>query len=253
MPVTFWTFVIYTLAIAGVPLTAGFMSKDEILAGTMAFGGLTGHVLIPVIGFTVAGLTAFYMFRLVILTFLGRPADAERLRAVHESPKVMTVPLVILAALSIFIFYGVNPFQPSETWVERFNERPETVVPASARRAADGRVQRVPTRRAPARHGPGALLRGAGILLAFMVYAWKRIDADRIAASLAPLHRFLLNKWYFDELYNGLVVGGRSPGPRSCAGSTIPSSTASSTSAAGPRGSGRSSAANSTRSSWTAS
>src|SRR5512140_791334 len=68
MPVTFWTFVIYTLAISDIPLTSGFLSKDEILAGTLVFSGLTGHVIIPVIGFLVAGLTAFYMFRLVILT-----------------------------------------------------------------------------------------------------------------------------------------------------------------------------------------
>ena len=69
MPITFWAFVVYTLAISGVPLTSGFLSKDEILAGTLAFGNLTGHTLIPIIGFLVAGLTAFYMFRLVILTF----------------------------------------------------------------------------------------------------------------------------------------------------------------------------------------
>ena len=81
MPVTFWTFVIYTLAISGIPLTTGFLSKDEILAGTMAFGELTGQVVVPVIGFLVAGVTAFYMFRLVIMTFLGEHADPQRLAA----------------------------------------------------------------------------------------------------------------------------------------------------------------------------
>src|SRR3990170_4441082 len=69
MPITFWTFLMYTLAISGIPLTSGFLSKDEILAGTLAYGSLTGHYLIPIVGFLVAGLTAFYMFRLVILTF----------------------------------------------------------------------------------------------------------------------------------------------------------------------------------------
>ncbi|MCX6138484.1 MAG: NADH-quinone oxidoreductase subunit L [Ignavibacteriales bacterium] len=78
MPVTFWTFLIYTLAISGVPLTSGFMSKDEILAGTLAYGNLTGHVFIPIVGFLVAGLTAFYMFRIVILAFMGTHADADR-------------------------------------------------------------------------------------------------------------------------------------------------------------------------------
>ena len=104
MPVTFWTFVVYTLAISGVPLTSGFLSKDEILAGTLAFAGLTGHTLIPVIGFVVAGLTAFYMFRIVILTFLGEHSDPRRLADVHESPKVMTIPLIVLA-----VFSGSSP------------------------------------------------------------------------------------------------------------------------------------------------
>src|ERR1051326_858887 len=91
MPVTFFTFLIYTLAICGVPLTSGFLSKDEILAGTLAFGGLTGHYLIPIIGFLVAGMTAFYMFRIVIVAFLGDHAEPGRFGSVHESPATMTI------------------------------------------------------------------------------------------------------------------------------------------------------------------
>jgi NADH-quinone oxidoreductase subunit L len=208
MPVTFWTFLIYTLAICGVPLTSGFLSKDEVLAGTLAFSGLTGHRLIPIIGFLVAGLTAFYMFRLVILTFLGSHKDPARLSNIHESPKVMTVPLVVLAALSLFIFYGLNPFNPADTWVVRANERPESVVPASVAAASTETF----TEAMHHAHIPAMtlslLVAGLGILLAYAVYAWRKIDADRIATSLAPLHRFLMNKWYFDELYGGLVVGG---------------------------------------------
>ena len=208
MPVTFWTFVIYTLAISGVPLTSGFMSKDEILAGTLAFSGLTGHAIVPIIGFLVAGLTAFYMFRLVILTFLGTHKDQARLGMIHESPKVMTVPLVILAALSLFFFYGLNPFQPAETWVVAANERPETVVPASlAAPSSEVFAEEMHHAHTPAM-GLSLLVASIGILLAFTVYAWRKIDADRVATALAPLHRFLVNKWYFDELYNGLVVGG---------------------------------------------
>ena len=92
----------------------------------MAFGGLTGHTLVPIVAFFVAGLTAFYMFRLVILTFLGeargrRPASPH----VHESPRIMTVPLMILAALSIFVFYSWNPLDASEGWISK--------APASSR------------------------------------------------------------------------------------------------------------------------
>jgi NADH-quinone oxidoreductase subunit L len=208
MPVTFWTFVVYTLAISGVPLTSGFLSKDEILAGTLAFAGQSGHVLIPIVGFLVAGLTAFYMFRLVILTFLGTHADGSRIGQVHESPKVMTVPLLVLAALSVFVVFSINPLGAADSWVVQALPRPESVVPAAA--AAPGpaafaeEVHHV--------HLTAMLLSlgmaGLGILAAFGVYRWGWISADAVALRLRPLHRFLVNKWYFDDLYDGVVVGG---------------------------------------------
>ncbi len=103
MPITYATFLIASLAISGIPLTSGFLSKDGILAGTFAFASLTGHWLFPVVGFFVAMLTAFYMFRLVILTFHGEPRNKEKYDHAHESPFVMAMPLVVLSALSIFI------------------------------------------------------------------------------------------------------------------------------------------------------
>ncbi|MDI6401971.1 NADH-quinone oxidoreductase subunit L, partial [Balneolaceae bacterium ANBcel3] len=92
LPVTYFTFLLFTLAISGVPFTSGFLSKDEILAGTLAFSTLNGHYLLPVIAFIVAGMTAFYMFRLLILTFHGKPADEKRLSLMEEVPYVMTIP-----------------------------------------------------------------------------------------------------------------------------------------------------------------
>jgi len=208
MPVTFWTFVVYTLAISGVPLTSGFLSKDEILAGTMAFAGLSGHLIIPIIGFLVAGLTAFYMFRVVILTFLGEHKNIARLELIRESPKVMTVPLVILAVLSFFLFYSFNPIGAASGWIAHAVERPETMVPAAVA-APSGALFEEALHHV---HTPAMLLSlvvaGLGILAAFATYSWKRIDADAIARSLAPLHRFLANKWYFDELYGAVVVNG---------------------------------------------
>src|SRR3970040_1907290 len=88
MPITYWTFVVFTLAISGVPLTSGFLGKDEILAGSLAYGELTGHYLIPAVGFIVAGMTAFYMFRLLFLTFHGEHADVHRFDSLHECPQV---------------------------------------------------------------------------------------------------------------------------------------------------------------------
>ena len=209
MPVTFWTFLIYTLAISGVPLTSGFLSKDELLAGTLAFGELTGHMLIPILAFGVAGMTAFYMFRLVILTFLGEHKDPHRFDAVHESPWTMTVPLTGFAILSFFaVFTGTfNPFS-AEGWFTDAVQRPASVVPAAVA-AAGNEVFGEALHHA---HGTAMILSliiaGTGILLAFVTYYWRKINADAIAEKVKPLYTFLLNKWYFDELYDATAVKG---------------------------------------------
>ncbi len=208
MPVTFWTFLMFTLAISGVPLTSGFLSKDEILAGTLVYGSLTGHVIIPIIGFLVAGLTAFYMFRVVILTFFGEHKDPHRLEAIHESPRTMTIPLIVFAVLSFFAFYSFNPFGASSGWFFEAIQRPLSVVPASVAAASiesfEESLHQV--------HGTAMILSlliaTSGILLAFVVYYWNKISADAVAGSLKPLHQFLLNKWYFDELYEATAVAG---------------------------------------------
>jgi NADH-quinone oxidoreductase subunit L len=208
MPVTFWTFVVFTLAISGVPLTSGFLSKDEILAGTLAFGGLTGHVVIPVIGFLVAGLTAFYMFRLVILTFLGEHRDSRRIDHVRESGFVMTLPLLVLAALSVFIFYSTNPFDGASGWIVRAVERPESTVPVSLAAPSAGRFEEVLARVSLTAMLLSLSVAGLGILAAFAMYRWKKISADAVARALSPVHTFLVNKWYFDELYQAVIVNG---------------------------------------------
>ncbi|MGB2867139.1 MAG: NADH-quinone oxidoreductase subunit L [Bacteroidota bacterium] len=208
MPVTFFTFLMFTLAISGVPFTSGFLSKDEILAGTLAFGSLTGHYFIPIVGFLVAGLTGFYMFRLVILTFLGEHKDQHRFDLIHESPAVMTIPLIVFAVLSFFAFYSLNPFGAASGWFYHAVERPESVVPAIV--AAAGTLQFE-----EALHHSHILamvlsltVAGIGILAAFMTYYWKKISADVVAEKTKPLYRFLLNKWYFDELYDATVING---------------------------------------------
>ena len=208
MPVTFWTFVVYTLAICGVPLTSGFLSKDEILAGTLAFGGMSGHVIIPVIGFLVAGLTAFYMFRVVILAFLGDHKDAARFSHLRESPMVMTIPLVVLAILSVFVFYSFNPFDASDSWIVRAVGRPDSVVPPSMAAPSTEAFEEA----AHGLHGTAMLLSlsvaGIGVLFAFVTYYWRKINADAAASALGPVYRFLLNKWYFDEIYQAVIVNG---------------------------------------------
>jgi NADH-quinone oxidoreductase subunit L len=208
MPITFWTFLIYTLAISGVPLTSGFLSKDSILAGTFAFGGLTGHYFIPIVGFLVAGITAFYMFRLVILTFFGEHKNHHRFEHIHESPAVMTIPLIIFAVLSFFGFYSLNPFDAASGWIFKALPRPESVVPEAVR-AASGKIFGEALHHA---HYPAMALSlivaGLGILTAFLTYRWKKINADAVAEKLNPVYKFFLNKWYFDELYDKVFVAG---------------------------------------------
>lgn len=207
MPITFFTFLIYTLAISGIPLTSGFLSKDEVLAGTLAYGTLTGHYLIPVIGFLVAGVTAFYMFRLVILTFLGDHKAPHRAEAIHESPAPMTIPLIVFALLSLFFFYSFNPIGASSGWFFQAVQRPESVVPVGVRAPASEHFEQA----LDEAHVPAMALSltvaGLGILVAFMTYQWKKISADAWAQRFSGLHTFLLNKWYFDELYESVVVG----------------------------------------------
>jgi NADH-quinone oxidoreductase subunit L len=118
MPITGWTFILATLAISGIPLMSGFMSKDEILSGTAAYGSLQGGIAsaLPIIGFGVAMMTAFYMWRQVFMVFFGKPRNQQIYDHVHESPKVMTIPLVMLAGLSLWFWYGANPIDPANGW-----------------------------------------------------------------------------------------------------------------------------------------
>ena len=146
MPWTFVTFTIATLALAGLPLTSGFMSKDAILAGALGFAEAEGggiYFLIPVLGFFSAMLTAFYMGRQIWLVFFGesrthlKPADShddhhghDEHGHVHEVPWAMRLPLVILAALSVFAVYSPDPLDGAKGWFMHLVPTPETVVAA---------------------------------------------------------------------------------------------------------------------------
>jgi NADH-quinone oxidoreductase subunit L len=109
IPVTFWTFFIATLAIAGIPGLSGFFSKDEIL--WQAFSSSHGHILLWFVAAVAAGMTAFYMFRALFMTFWGEcRADEHVKHHIHESPKIMTVPLMVLAVASVI--WGVRGHSP---------------------------------------------------------------------------------------------------------------------------------------------
>ena len=107
MPITYATFLFSSIAISGIPLTSGFLSKDGILSGTFAFASLTGHWLFPFVGFLVAMMTAFYMFRLVILTFHGEPRNKEKYDHAHESGFAMAnATCCSVCSLSLLLVYS---------------------------------------------------------------------------------------------------------------------------------------------------
>jgi len=233
LPLTYATFLISSLAISGIPLTSGFLSKDGILASAFAFGSLTGYWIFAVVGFLVALMTAFYMFRLIIITFHGEPKDHHKFEHAHESPFVMAMPLAVLATLSIFIFYTPNPFSADQGWFfnkwinsaelhapnsTRFDFMQSEVLSetehAAEQNSLHGEItySEKYTEAMHSAHYPAMflslLVALAGILIAFVFYQWKKVDVDKLANSIKPLYNFSLNKWYFDEFYQKTFVAG---------------------------------------------
>ena len=202
MPVTYWTMVVAALAISGVPLFSGFLSKDAILAGTLAFGTHhPQHFLLPIFGFGAALITAFYMFRLIFMTFHNEPKLPELYDDINESPKEMTFPLVLLSALSVFIFYTLPYFNPlsDHGWFMELVKAKDSMVPGnpSAHEIAEG-----------IHHSHmltmilSTLVAALGIFLSWSVYLKKSISADAWAEKLAPYYNLSLNKYFIDENYD---------------------------------------------------
>ncbi|HLN90494.1 MAG TPA: NADH-quinone oxidoreductase subunit L [Patescibacteria group bacterium] len=255
MPITFVTFLIATLAISGVPGFSGFYSKDMILGAALEFGMKSTnplHMIFFIGALFTAGLTAFYMFRLVILTFFGAPKDHHKYDHAHESPPNMWVPLVILAGLSFSFWYsgwfGTLVQKPKSVANLAGISAPATVAtmehaavmaptpevgsaaPHAAPPAVHGESQEGASHgETPARAGHGedaahdahlahkahsiamyssVAVGTLGIFLAFVVYSFGWINPDRVMNALKPLHTFLQNKWYFDELYDATAVNG---------------------------------------------
>ncbi|MGE5188525.1 MAG: NADH-quinone oxidoreductase subunit L, partial [Gemmatimonadota bacterium] len=140
MPITFVTFLVATLAIAGVPLFSGFYSKDMILGAALEFGMKSAnpvHMILFAGSLLTAGMTAFYMFRLVILTFLGAPKDHHKFEHAHESPPNMWVPLVVLAGLSFSFWYS--------GWFGNLVKKPAAVIPVAVHAEAVHEAEAAPS------------------------------------------------------------------------------------------------------------
>jgi NADH-quinone oxidoreductase subunit L len=197
LPWTHATMAIATLAIAGVPVLAGFFSKDEILHAAYASGN-TGIWIVGILGAT---LTAFYMTRLYVLTFRGPSRlTHEAEHHLHESPPSMIVPLVILAALSIVGGWVGMPFQegghPFERWLH-------PVMAAGGHGAPHHEVSRPVEWMLIAISVGVAVL---GILLALRAYLWAPGMATTLQTRLRGLHRLLENKYWVDEVYDAIFV-----------------------------------------------
>ena len=204
MKTTYWTFLIATLAISGIPGFAGFFSKDEILAA--AYSGPLGKPWLYWLATVTAGLTAFYMFRAVFLTFCGRSRVPPGLEHhVHESGAKMTRPLVVLAFFSIVAGYGSWP--KALRGGERFDQYLAPVFETSEnllRAGAAGHVEQAPGAAALMLFSLIAAL--AGILLAWWLYLKSTDLPRRLAERFSILYGVLVHKYYVDEVYNFLFV-----------------------------------------------
>ena len=200
---TYVTMLIATLAIAGFPPFAGFFSKDSILLSAFEneYGGRNVGYALYGFGLATALLTAFYMFRLIFLTFHGKQRYDEHHVHVHESPGNMVVPLMILALLSIVGGWLAAPaFLPGGT--DYFAKFLQPVFGGVEVAGAEAGARSLELWLA----GVAVVTAFAGAMVAYRLYLKRPEEADGLVKSLNPAYTTLLNKYYVDELYAAVVV-----------------------------------------------
>jgi NADH-quinone oxidoreductase subunit L len=201
IPVTFWTMAIGTLAIAGTPLLSGFFSKDEILWRT--FSNPQGSIVLYGIGVLVAGMTAFYMFRMLFMTFFGESRVDPKVEShIHESPKSMTVPLMILAVGSVVAGYvGLPPWMlEGGNMIEHFLEPVFEPVVA----ATEGAHHSLLFEGGMAAFSVGIAF--IGFFIAYSMYYKKSDRPGQLAAKYKGAYQTLSAKYHIDEFYDFLFV-----------------------------------------------
>ena len=202
MPVTAWTFWIGCLAIAGCPLLAGFFSKDIILHET--FGASPLRLSLWSIGILTALLTTFYMFRLGFKVFEGTPRDAELHAGAHESPKVMTTPLVLLALGSVVAGYLWTP-----TFLGNIKTFKTFLGPALGTHVGETHATETALLHTASELPLMIIVLLAAVLggiIAVVFYIRTPGTGTRLASKLQFVHHCLNNNWYFDSLYNCFPV-----------------------------------------------
>ncbi|MDD2366496.1 MAG: NADH-quinone oxidoreductase subunit L [Desulfuromonadaceae bacterium] len=213
MPITFATFLLATIAIAGIPGFSGFFSKDEILWQAFSnphHGSL--NILLWGMGAIAAGLTAFYMFRLVFMTFFGECRITPKAKDhLHESPLVIVIPLIVLAGLSVVGGYigipkvigevlgGIpNYFEHYLDPVFKYSEEYMSV------HGAHGGIHNIALEWGLM--GTSVLIAIIGITVAYALYVSNTGIPVKFVAAFPALHRAVYNKWYIDELYDFMIV-----------------------------------------------
>ena len=207
MPITFWSMLICTLALCGIPLFSGFYSKDAIVAGAMHAAAIHGgrNVLwfFPPAALVIgAGITSCYMFRLIFLTFYGEPRSHHAEHA-KESPWTMTVPLVTLAILAVFSaspWIANGDFLGHHLWFAKVLPAPEKVE-----------AGRLIVKEAGEEHGILPLILSiivalSGIFLAWVFYYKKWLSAEKWAEKLGWFYRAVYNKFYVDEFVSAFII-----------------------------------------------
>ncbi len=200
IPVTFWTMFMATLAIAGAPGFSGFFSKDEILNEAQRVSPVLWGL-----GVLTAGLTSFYMFRLLFLTFFGTERYDEHKVHVHESPKSMTIPLIVLAILSVCggwmaapqLMGGVNHFEHFLAPVLATGG--ESAAAAAETSSGGGEILQ-------ALLGAPVIAGLLGFLLAWWFYIKSPGAPKKLADSLSPLYKLFAGKYFIDDLYLAVIV-----------------------------------------------
>ena len=198
---TYYTMVTATLAIAGIPPLAGFFSKDAILFAS--FQSETGGRILYALGLLTALLTAFYMFRLIFLTFSGKPRYDEKKVHVHESPWSMLGPLVALAILSVIGgWFALPTFFQGPDHFANFLAPVFGGAPEAAGAATEASTHQLELILAGVAFGTALV----GIAMAYWLYLKNPRKPDELAKSLKPVYTTLLNKYYVDQLYAATVV-----------------------------------------------
>ena len=198
IPVTYWVFLIGTAAIAGFPFLSGWWSKDEILGHAF----MHGHYILWLFGAVAALFTAFYMSRLLYLTFYGQShLDERAAHHVHESPRVMLAPLVILAILAVIGgLIGVIPGGLENGWFHQF------LRPVVSLKSATTEEHETGTMLPFILMGVTTLIAFAGWFTAHYFYKLRPDMPDRLRERMSGAYRLLLNKYWVDEVYDKAFV-----------------------------------------------